>query len=51
MRCEVGIEIPSKAETEIDFERLKKQIKDKVASLLAKDRVADNQINSPNFEF
>jgi transcriptional regulator with XRE-family HTH domain len=36
MRYETGIEFPSKEKEEIDFERLKKRIKDKVIALLIK---------------
>ncbi len=46
MRYEVGIEMPSKEKEEIDFTRLKKQIKDKVSVLLTKNQIADNEINS-----
>jgi len=45
MRYEVGIEMPSK-EKEIDFTRLKRQIKDKVTVLLVKNQIGDDQINS-----
>jgi len=44
MRYEIGVEMPSKEE--IDFTRLKKQIKDKVTILLVKNQIGDNQINS-----
>ena len=33
MRYEIGVEFPSKEKEEIDFDRLKKQIKDKVLVL------------------
>ncbi len=46
MRYETGIEFPSKQKDEIDFTRLKKQIKDKVLVLLTKNQVEENQINS-----
>jgi transcriptional regulator with XRE-family HTH domain len=37
MKYEINIEFPSKGKEEIDFERLKKQIKDKVTALLNKE--------------
>jgi len=40
MRYEIRVEFPSKEKEEIDFERLKKQIKDKVEALLNKEGVA-----------
>ncbi len=46
MRYEIGVEFPSKEKEEVDFARLKKQIKDKVLVLLTKNQVAENQINS-----
>jgi transcriptional regulator with XRE-family HTH domain len=46
MRYEIGIEFPSKEKEEIDFDRLKKQIKDKVLVLLIKNQIEENQINS-----
>jgi hypothetical protein len=39
MRYETGIEFPSKQKEEIDFTRLKKQIKDKVTSLVNKEEL------------
>jgi len=45
MRYAIGVEMPSK-EKEIDFTRLKKQIKDKVTVLLVKNQIGDDQINS-----
>ena len=36
MRFEIGVEFPSKEKEEIDFERLKKQIKEKVTALVNK---------------
>jgi len=46
MRYEIGIEFPSKEKEEVDFTRLKKQIKDKVLVLLTKNQVEASQINS-----
>ena len=46
MRYEIGVEFPSKEKEEIDFTRLKKQVKDKVLVLLTKNQVEENQINS-----
>jgi transcriptional regulator with XRE-family HTH domain len=46
MKYEIGIEFPSKEKEEIDFTRLKKQIKDKVLILLTRNQVEENQINS-----
>jgi transcriptional regulator with XRE-family HTH domain len=46
MKYEINIEFPSKQKEEIDFTRLKKQIKDKVLVLLTKNQVAENQFNS-----
>jgi len=43
MRYEIGVEFPSKEKEEIDFERLKKRIKDKVTALLNKE---DNTLTS-----
>jgi hypothetical protein len=37
MKYEIGIEFPSKEKEEIDFDRLKKQIKDKVIALVNKE--------------
>jgi transcriptional regulator with XRE-family HTH domain len=37
MRYEIGVEFPSKEKEEIDFDRLKKQIKDKVTALVNKE--------------
>jgi hypothetical protein len=37
MRFEIGVEFPSKEKEEVDFERLKKQIKDKVTALVSKE--------------
>jgi len=45
MRYAIGVEMTSKEE-EIDFTRLKRQIKDKVTVLLVKNQIGDNQINS-----
>jgi transcriptional regulator with XRE-family HTH domain len=48
MKYEIGIEFPSKEKPkwDIDFDRLKKQIKDKVLVLLTKNQVEESQINS-----
>jgi transcriptional regulator with XRE-family HTH domain len=46
MKYEINIEFPSKAKEEIDFDRLKKQIKDKVIVLLTKNQIEERQINS-----
>jgi transcriptional regulator with XRE-family HTH domain len=46
MRYEIGVEFPSKEKEEIDFDRLKKQIKDKILVLLNKNQIGENQINS-----
>jgi transcriptional regulator with XRE-family HTH domain len=45
MRYEIGVEFPSKEKEEIDFDRLKKQIKDKVFALLAKNQIGESQSN------
>jgi transcriptional regulator with XRE-family HTH domain len=39
MRYEIGVEFPSKDKEEIDFTRLKKQIKDKVERLVIKEEI------------
>ena len=39
MKYEIGVEFPSKEKEEIDFERLKKQIKDKVTALVNKEEI------------
>ena len=39
MRYEIGVEFPSKEKEEIDFDRLKKQIKNKVTSLVNKEKL------------
>ena len=44
MKYEINIEFPSKEKEEIDFDRLKKQIKDKVLILLNRNRIRENQI-------
>jgi hypothetical protein len=44
MRYEINIEFPSKEKEEIDFVRLKKQIKDKILVLLNKNQIGENQI-------
>ena len=46
MRYEINVEFPSKEKEEIDFERLKRQIKDKVKVLLTKNQIEENKINS-----
>ena len=46
MRYEINVEFPSKEKEEIDFNRLKKQIKDKVIVLLTKNQIEENQTNS-----
>jgi transcriptional regulator with XRE-family HTH domain len=46
IRYETGIEFPSKEKEEIDFDRLKKQIKNKVLVLLTKNQIEENKINS-----
>ncbi|MDH5683760.1 MAG: helix-turn-helix domain-containing protein, partial [candidate division WOR-3 bacterium] len=46
MRYEIGVEFPSKEKEEVDFARLKKQIKDKILFLLTKNQVEESQINS-----
>ena len=38
MRYEIGVEFPSKEKEEIDFDRLKKQIANKVLPLLIKNQ-------------
>jgi transcriptional regulator with XRE-family HTH domain len=47
MRYEIGIEFPSKEKEEIDFERLKKIIKNKVILLLNKEEITLTQSLSP----
>lgn len=47
MKYEIGIEFPSKEKEEIDFERLKKQIKDKVLVLVNKEELTLTQTLSP----
>jgi transcriptional regulator with XRE-family HTH domain len=39
MKYEIGVEFPSKEKEEIDFDRLKKQIKDKVTALVNKEDI------------
>jgi transcriptional regulator with XRE-family HTH domain len=39
MRYEINVEFPSKEKEEIDYNRLKKQIKDKVTALLNKEEI------------
>ena len=46
MRYEIGVVYPSKEKEEIDFDRLKKQIKDKILVLLTKNQIEESQINS-----
>jgi transcriptional regulator with XRE-family HTH domain len=44
MKYEINIEFPSKEKEEIDFVRLKQQIKDKVLILLSRNQIGENQI-------
>jgi transcriptional regulator with XRE-family HTH domain len=46
MRYEINIEFPSKEKEEIDFTRLKKQIKNKVIVLLTRQQIEENKINT-----
>jgi transcriptional regulator with XRE-family HTH domain len=46
MKYEINIEFPSKEKEEIDFERLKKQFKDKVLVLLNRNQIGEKEINS-----
>ena len=46
MKYEIGIEFPSKQKEEIDFDRLKKQIKNNVIILLNKNQTGESEINS-----
>jgi transcriptional regulator with XRE-family HTH domain len=46
MKYEINVEFPSKEKEEIDFDRLKKQVKDKVLVLLTKNQIEENQNNS-----
>jgi len=46
MRYEIGVEFPSKEKEEIDFDRLKQQIKNKVFALLTKNQIKESQTNS-----
>jgi transcriptional regulator with XRE-family HTH domain len=48
MRYEIGVEFPSKEKEEIDFEKLKNTIKDKVSALVNKEEVTLTSILSPN---
>jgi len=48
MRYEIGVEFPSKEKEEIDFERLKKIIKDKVVRLVSKEDNTLTSVLSPN---
>jgi len=45
MKYEIGVEFPSKEKEEIDFDRLKKQIRDKVIVLQTKNRIEENQFS------
>ncbi|MEO0114772.1 MAG: helix-turn-helix transcriptional regulator [candidate division WOR-3 bacterium] len=52
MRYEIGVEMPSKEKEEIDFTRLKNQIKKKVLALLTKNQIGEKEVNSyQNFAF
>ncbi len=52
MRYEIGVEMPSKEKEEIDFIRLKNQIKKKVLALLTKNQIGEKEVNSyQNFAF
>jgi len=46
MKYEINIEFPSKEKEEVDFDRLKKQIKNKVVIVLNKNQVGESQFNS-----
>jgi transcriptional regulator with XRE-family HTH domain len=46
MKYEINIEFPSKEKEEIDFDRLKKQIKEKVLVLLTKNQIGESQFDS-----
>jgi transcriptional regulator with XRE-family HTH domain len=46
MKYEINIEFPSKEKEEIDFDRLKKQIKDKVLVLVNRNQIEENRTNS-----
>jgi transcriptional regulator with XRE-family HTH domain len=46
MKYEINVEFPSKEKEEIDFERLKRQIKEKVKVLLIKNQIEENRFNS-----
>jgi len=46
MKYEIGVEFPSKEKEEIDFERLKKQIKNKIIILLNRNQIGENEFNS-----
>jgi len=48
MRYEINVEFPSKQKEEIDFERLKKLIKDKVIALVNKEELTLTPALSPN---
>jgi transcriptional regulator with XRE-family HTH domain len=48
IRYETGIEFPSKEKEEIDFDRLKKQIKNKVLRLVSKEEITLTPALSPN---
>ena len=48
MRYEINIEFPSKEKEEVDFDRLKKQIKDKVTALVIKTDSTLTPALSPN---
>ena len=48
MRYEIGVEFPSKEKEEVDFDRLKKQIKDKVIRLVNKEEDTLTPALSPN---
>jgi len=48
MKYEIGIEFPSKQKEEIDFDRLKKQIANKVLPLLIKNQVEEKE--NPSYQ-